>query len=229
MYGPCNLVALRPATPMPVLLGFHAAIADDDAILAELNRIPIEAVRARKRDGHRPYVGRLYGTPVAYGWVATRVTSIGELDLTLELSSADRYLWDFATLPAWQGRGVYPRLLQAIPHQETHVAERFWIIYAPENLPSGAAMRKAGFTPAAELSFDGGRQVRLAPVGSHERARAAAELLGIPLVVNRLAPCWCCSGQPASPASEACWPPAGLEAAERTCAIERKSAALLTA
>ena len=82
---------------------------------------------------------------MAYGWVATRVASIGELKLTITLSSSDRYLWDFATLPEWQGRSLYPHLLQANLHHERE-AERFWIIYAPEKLPWGAGMRKAGFT-----------------------------------------------------------------------------------
>ena len=93
---------------LPVVPGFHAAMCDDDAMLAELNRISIEEVRARRQKGHRPYVGRLQGMPVAYGWVATRSASIGELNLTITLSQRDRYLWDFATLPAWQGRGLYP-------------------------------------------------------------------------------------------------------------------------
>ena len=60
---------------LPVIPGFHAAICDDDALMAKLNRIPIEDVRARRQDGHRPYVAYLHGTPVAYGWVATRVAS----------------------------------------------------------------------------------------------------------------------------------------------------------
>jgi GNAT superfamily N-acetyltransferase len=210
---------------MPVAAGFSAALAEDDAMLAALNRIPIEEVRARRRDGHRPYVGYLHGTPVGYGWVATRLIAIGELDLTVELPGSDRYLWDFATLPEWQGRGLYPRLLQAILQQESLMAERFWIIYAPENLPSGAGMRKAGFTPAAELSFDPDRQVRLAPLGAHARAQAAADLLGLPLVVDPLAPCWCCQSR----ASAACWPEQESSPEACTCAIERKPAALLAA
>jgi GNAT superfamily N-acetyltransferase len=214
---------------LPVVHGFHAAMCDDDAILAELNRITIEDVGARRQDGHRAYVAYLHGTPVAYGWVATRVASIGELDLTITLPPSDRYLWDFATLPSWQGRGLYPRLLQAILQNEAHHAERFWIIYAPENLPSGAGMGKAGFIPAAELSFDADHQVRLAALGAYERARAAAELLGVPLIDDPLAPCWCCqSGETSSSTSGACWPRSG-EAAACSCAIERKPSALLVA
>jgi GNAT superfamily N-acetyltransferase len=204
-------------------------MSDDDVILARLNRIPLAEVRARRHDGHRPYVGRLQGMPVAYGWVATRSASIGELNLTITLSQRDRYLWDFATLPAWQGRGLYPRLLQAILQQEMD-AERFWIIYAPENLPSGAGMRKAGLVAAIELSFDADGQVRLAALGAQERARTAAELLGVSLVEHQLAPCWCCQkGETTDATGAACWPPAGFEAATCTCAIVAKPSARLAA
>ncbi len=212
---------------LPELPGFHAAIDDDNAMLAKLNHLPIEEVCARRQEGHRPYVARLHGVPVAYGWVATRTASIGELKVTITLPRTDRYLWDFATLPVFQGRGLYPRLLQAILRQEAE-ADRLWIIYAPENLPSGAGMRKAGFVAATELSFDAGGQVRLATLGAHERARAAAELLGVPLVEDQLAPCWCCQAKAASDAAgEACWPPTKRTIASCTCAIERKPTAYL--
>jgi GNAT superfamily N-acetyltransferase len=202
---------------LPPLSGLHTAVAFDNRALAQLNHIPITEVFARRRAGHRPYVASLHGTPVAYGWVAARVASIGELNLTIRLPRRDRYLWDFATLPEWQGHGIYPRLLQAILQEESRVAERFWIIYAPENTPSGAGMRKAGFSHVAALSFDADYNVRLAPIGALDRARAAAELLGVPLVADPLAPCWCCQGSAAD-----CWPPHSSVVAECTCAIERR-------
>jgi GNAT superfamily N-acetyltransferase len=211
-----------PLPSIPVLPDLHVAIAEEDTVLAELNRIPIDEVRARRSHGHRPYVAHLRGAPVAYGWVAARIVSIGELNLTLALPPTDRYLWDFATLAAWQGRGLYPRLLQVILQQEASTAERFWIIYAPENLPSAAGMWKAGFTPAAELSFDADRNVRLAPTGPIERAQVAAKLLGVPLVDDPLAPCWCCqSSQEAT-----CWPAQVSAAQVCTCAIERRPASV---
>jgi hypothetical protein len=37
---------------------------------------------------------------------------IGEFDLKFEITSDDRYLKDFVTLPDWQGFGLYPRMLQ---------------------------------------------------------------------------------------------------------------------
>jgi GNAT superfamily N-acetyltransferase len=130
------------------------------------------------------------GKPVTYGWVATSRASIGELALTFPLPSTDRYLWDFATLPEWQGRGLYPRLLQGIVQAEA--AERFWIIHAPENLPSGTGMSKAGFQPVGQLSFRHDGEVGLIPLGASDRAEAGAALLGVALVADDLSPCWRC-------------------------------------
>jgi Multicopper oxidase len=105
-------------------------------------------------------------------------------------------------------------------------AERFWIIHAPENVPSGAGMHKAGLYPIGQLSFrlDGG--VGLAPLGSPEHAQAGALLLGIPLVEIVLAPCWCCGGltqQRVNPiGAQSCWPPLAPHTVPCTCAIELK-------
>jgi hypothetical protein len=175
--------------PLP---GFRAEPATDDAELADLNGISVEEVKARREAGHRPYVGRLDGRAVTYGWVATREASIGELGLEFRLSPEDRYLWDFATLPEWQGRGLYPRLLQTILIAESRAARRFWIIHAPENAPSGAGMQKAGLAPVGRLSFrpDGG--VALTASGPTDRALAGADLLGVPFILDGVAPCWRC-------------------------------------
>lgn len=184
------------------LADFRVELSSDLSTLAELNRISISEVEARYAAGNRAYIGFFQGQPVAYGWVASAQISIGELALDRPLSARDRYLWDFATLPAWQGRGFYPRLLQAILQAESSQAERFWIIYAPENLPSSAGMRKAGFRSVADLSYDRQQRVQLAPMGELERAQSAADLLGLPLAEQELAPCWACQSQAAS----ACWP-----------------------
>lgn len=212
-----------PLPHLPVLSDFEAKLADDDVALAQLNRLTLEEVRARRQAGHHPYVGFAAGIPVAYGWVATQEASIGELALAFQLPQGNRYLWDFATLPDWQGRGIYPHLLAAILKQELPAAYRFWIIHAPENLPSGAGMHKAGFFPIGQLSFrpDGG--VGLASLGSQERAQAGALLLNVPLVETVLAPCWCCGGltqQRVNPTeAESCWPPLAAHSRRCTCAI----------
>ena len=207
-------------TSPPSISGFTAGPAFDWHELAAINHLSQAEVIDRRNDGHRPYVARIYNQPVAYGWLATSKISIGELNINVELPPDDRYLWDFATLPDWQGRGLYPRLLQSILEQEIQAAKRFWIIHAPENLPSGAGMSKAGFEFVGQLSFTLNGEVGLAPYpDSTERARIGADLLQVPLIESILAPCWVCGGmvakRPAKAEVDSCWPP--KRSSERKC------------
>lgn len=185
--------ASDPLMELSSLLDFHVYLANDDAQLALINRITIAEVEQRRYAGHQPYIGFIGNTAVSYGWVARREASIGELKLAFSIPADSRYLWDFATLPEWQGRGLYPRLLQAIVQMEG--AERFWIIHAPENLPSGVGMQKAGFRAVGQLSFQRDNRLGLIPVDMPERARMGANLLGVPLIDDGLSPCWRCVDQ----------------------------------
>lgn len=220
-----------PLPNLSALPGFQAARSVDDAVLAELNRLTVTEVRERRQGGHHPYLGFLHGTPVAYGWVATEEASIGELNVTFRLPPGNRYLWDFATLPGFQGRGIYPHLLQAILKQESPIAHRFWIIHAPENVPSGAGMEKAGLPPVGQLSFRPDGSVGLAPIGPLERAQEGADLLGLPLIETVLSPCWHCGGlteqRITAAQTESCWPPTLPQTAPCTCAITRKQPVML--
>lgn len=214
-------------TPIASLPGFTAGPAHDWDELAEINRLTHAEVMSRLMNGHRPYVARMHGEPVAYGWLATSKISIGELDINVELSPDDRYLWDFATLPNWQGRGLYPRLLQSILEQEILNAKRFWIIHAPENLPSGAGMSKAGFEFVGQLSFTVDGRVGLAPYeDSTERARIGADLLQVPVIESVLAPCWSCgwiiAKHPDKADADSCWPPKRSSQSDCCCAKEVK-------
>jgi GNAT superfamily N-acetyltransferase len=175
------------------LENFQVRLAEDNAELASINRITPTEVSQRRRSGHLPYMGYVDGTAVTYGWVATREASIGELNLVFSIPTGSRYLWDFATLPEWQGKGLYPRLLQAIVQREQ--AEQFWIIHAPENLPSGAGIQKAGFQSVGQLSFQYDKRLGLIPFTQLERARIGAALLGVALIEDGLSPCWRCVDQ----------------------------------
>lgn len=214
-------------TLIPSLPGFTAGPASDWDELAEINHISHAEVTDRLTNGHCPYVARMDSQPVGYGWLATSKVSIGELDINVELPPDDCYLWDFATLPDWQGRGLYPRLLQSILEQEIQNAKRFWIIHAPENLPSGAGMSKAGFEFVGQLSFTVDGKVGLAPYpDSTERARIGADLLQVPLIESVLAPCWTCGGMiakhPDKADTESCWPPSRSSEIKCCCMTEVK-------
>lgn len=202
--------ALPPLTPIS---GLNVTVSDDVAGIARLTGLDRNEVEARLGAGHRVYVASLDGAAASYGWVATLSAAIGELDLAFALPAGDRYLWDFVTLPAWRGRGIYPRLLRAIVAQEGRAAARFWIIAAPENVASGKGIAKAGFAPVGDLSFLRERGVGTVAIGDGERARAGATLLGVALFEaiesgRVVSPCWrCVIEQHASGTEEAaCWP-----------------------
>jgi GNAT superfamily N-acetyltransferase len=229
---------------LPVLTrieGFFAGPTEDAALLARLARLEVAEVQRRLDEGHHAYIAWLKGQAVAYGWVATQTAHVGELDLTISLLApngaaaaqhgaprgADRYLWDFATLPDWRGRGIYPRLLQAILTTEQKNAERFWIIAAPENRASSAGISKAGFASVAHLSFQAAGQAGLVAIGSGERIGAAATLLQVPVLQAdprfALTPCWHCAIDARAEGREVtevpCWPiPGDLIATTCHCA-----------
>lgn len=185
-----------PMTELSMLAGLTVEPAYSAEIMAELQGRTLAEMQFRFEAGHRAYVARIDGEPAAWGWVATREAGIGELDTIVRLPRGERYLWNFVTLPAFRGRGIYPRLLQEIVRAESSSAMRFWIAYAPENHASGAGIRKAGFTALAELSFD--REGRaalksLAPNG----ARVVGRVLALREAAE-VTPCWRCvrAGRP---------------------------------
>jgi GNAT superfamily N-acetyltransferase len=178
-----------PFAPAP-LPGLEIRRESDPIRMAALQGRTFDEMRRRFAAGHRAYLATLDGEPAAWGWVATRAAEIGEIAATFEIPANERYLWNFVTLPAHRGKGIYPRLLHAILRAEAGEAERFWIGYAPENHASEAGIRKAGFTVMAEVSFDAaGRPAvkALAPGGDEE----VAHLLGLP-IADAVTPCWRC-------------------------------------
>lgn len=163
----------------------------DADFMARLQGRSAETIQQRFADGHRAYVAWVNEEPAAWGWVATRTATIGEMSATFSLPRRERYLWNFVTLPAHRGRGIYPRMLQAIVRAEAATAERFWIAYAPENRASGSGIAKAGFTAQAEMSFDVNGQPALRPMQRGGAARVS-RVLGIRETSEPLTPCWRC-------------------------------------
>jgi hypothetical protein len=205
-----SLPSLEPLATMRVLT------ADDSArVVAEMG-IAREEATARIEHGHRAYVAAVGGVPAAYGWVASLGASIGELGIGFSLGRSDRYLWDFVTLPAFRGRGIYPRLLREIMTREGQSANRFWIINAPENVASAAGIAKAGFVSVGQLSFIDDRRAGVAGEQLTDRATAGAALLGVPLLRavedgRVVSPCWRCVMAAQQRGHEAmCWPLQGV-------------------
>lgn len=180
--------------PAPELSAAHGLSVEcelDAARMAALQHKPVGEILRRFAEGHRVYIARYAEIPAAWGWVATDSAKIGELGSTLMIPRGERYLWNFVTLEAYRGRGIYPRLLDAIVRRESGEAARFWIAYAPENRASEAGIRKAGFVPVAELSFDAAGQPAVRATAA--RGAEAAAILGLPQATEALQPCWRCA------------------------------------
>lgn len=163
----------------------------DAAFMARLQDRPTAEMARRFVEGHRAYVAWRDGMPAAWGWVATRTATIGEVAATFKIPEGARYLWNFVTRKAHRGMGIYPRLLDAIVRAEADEADRFWIAYAPENHASGAGIRKAGFRRVADLSFDRHGRPVVKPDSSEDGA-AAVRMIGLARADGSVAPCWCC-------------------------------------
>jgi GNAT superfamily N-acetyltransferase len=166
-------------------------------IMAALQSRHEHEITRRFDAGHRAYVAWRGDEPAAWGWVATRSADIGELGSTFTIPPRERYLWNFVTLRAHRGLGIYPALLNDIVRLESREAERFWIAYAPENHASGSGVRKAGFVDIADLSFDAAGRPALTSLIPHG-ARIASRVLGVPEAREPLTPCWRCvrAGRP---------------------------------
>ena len=138
-------------------------------------------VLARYQDANALYAAFLDDEPAGYGWLARRTGRIDELMLVFELPRGDAYLWDFVTLPAFRGRGVYPHLLQAITHQEERLS-RFWIGYEGGNLASGRGIEKAGFRVVGDLVVQEWTVTGLTVASPGERGQAFVDLFGLPVL-----------------------------------------------
>ena len=213
-----------PLPPLAPLSDFHACATTDVALLARLAALDPAEVAGRLAGGHQPYVALLDGVPAGYGWVAGAGATIGELGVSFVLPRGDRYLWDFATLPAWRGRGTYPHLLQRIIAAESPPAARLWIIHPPKNPASARGITKAGFAPVGELSFRARGGAGFRAFDNLIRARVGSALLGVSLLDaaggagEPLAHCWHCAIEAAKrslpPGAAACFNDA---ADERAC------------
>jgi GNAT superfamily N-acetyltransferase len=170
-----------PLPELPSLPSFSARRVArwDDA--RRVTGLTEDRALVRYQGGHRLYAAYLGEQAVAYGWAAKATGGIEELDFSFLVPGGNCYLWDFVTLPAWRGRGIYPHLLQEIVRQEDRI-ERFWIGYEAHNEASARGISKAGFRVVGDLAVADGRVASFVVFESGERAQAAGALLGLPIV-----------------------------------------------
>src|SRR5438045_3731981 len=90
------------------LAGFEVQQAWDAEFMSRLQGRTADEMAARFDAGHHAYVAWRNAEPVAWGWVATTYAHIGELDASFAIPVGERYLWNFVTLPAHRGLGIYP-------------------------------------------------------------------------------------------------------------------------
>jgi GNAT superfamily N-acetyltransferase len=164
-----------PLPELPSLPDFSARRSTDLALLRRLTGLSESVLAARFDAGHEIFLALVADEPAGYGWLARRSGGIEELDYSFDLPDGDGYLWDFVTLPAWRGQGVYPHLLQAIVRQEPGV-ERFWIGYEANNQASARGIQKAGFLVIGDLALTDRHVSGFVVARPGERAEAAVAI-----------------------------------------------------
>lgn len=166
---------------LPSLPTFSAHLSTDTELLTRLSNSTQQEINARIQRENAPYIAFIGEEPVAYGWVTMREGGITELHFSFSVAAGNCYLWDFQTLPAWRGRGIYSHLLQDIIHQNQHV-DRFWIGFAPGNEASHRGIRKAGFHVVGDFVVEDDHVSGLTLFDTSKHAQASAAFLQLPIV-----------------------------------------------
>lgn len=165
----------------------------DVSLLSRIGKISPEDVIVRLANDHLAFVAYMNNEPAGFGWMARSTAKIGELNHTFILPERNRYLWNFRTLEAFRGMGIYPALLQFIIRYESRKADRFWIIHAPENTASSRGIIKAGFNYVGKLTVDESGSLAFATVAPSDEYQELLEAMELNTPNEGTATCWNCS------------------------------------
>ena len=136
-----------------VLIGEAGSDMADELAVAMGGWDPNE-VRARLACGKRCFTARVDGAIAAYGWLTPSGEWIGELDRAIRLDRDEAYIWQCATLPVHQGRGLYKGLLAAmLAALAGEGYRRVWIGCALANTPSVRAFAALGLRPVVVVDY----------------------------------------------------------------------------
>lgn len=173
--------------------GLSVKTSNDVLMLSKLCNTSTEEISTRLANGNVAFVAFIYDEPAAFGWMATDVAKIGELNHEFYLPKGNRYLWNFRTFEKFRGIGIYPALLQYILQNNDETTTRFWIIHAPENIASLKGIRKVGFKYAGKLYVDIYNTTTIESNEVSLSLRDELEFMNITLSDQQPSSCWNCS------------------------------------
>jgi len=137
----------------PVLIG-EAGTETAAELAAAMGGWDPDEVAARLAAGKRCFTARVDGAIAAYGWVTPKGEWVGELDRAIRLDGDEAYIWQCATLPAFQGRGLYKAVLAAILGSLAGEGyRRAWIGCALANTASVRAFVALGLRPVVMVDY----------------------------------------------------------------------------
>ena len=162
-------------------------------LLSKIGNTTMQDVTNRLANNNLAFIAFVNNQPAAFGWMARDNAKIGELNHEVILSRGNRYLWNFRTLEAYRGLGIYPALLQYILGNGDHGANRFWIIHAPENNASLKGIKRAGFEYVGKLYIDKNDKATIESNRTSLAFQAELEHMNISLSGQTASSCWNCS------------------------------------
>ena len=180
-------------TPGKIPAGLKMEVSTDIRLLSILGNTTTEEVTKRLANDNMAFVAYVNDQPAAFGWMARDNARIGELNHEFILPTGNRYLWNFRTMEAYRGQGIYPALLQYILQQGDEEANRFWIIHAPENNASLKGIQKAGFVYVGKLYLDEDDNATIEYNESALTFQEELEYMDINLSEHTASSCWNCS------------------------------------
>ena len=180
-----------PSINAPV--GLQIQESTDSALLARIGSTMVEEVIQRLANDHVAFVAYLNDEPTAFGWMARGKAKIGELNHEMVMPVGNRYLWNFRTMEAYRGLGIYPTLLRYIIQHEGDKANRFWIIHAPENKSSMKGIQKAGFQYVGKLYINNNGIATIEDTTTANIYQGLLEKMSISLSNEEPASFWNCS------------------------------------
>lgn len=179
--------------PVKIPAGLKIEISTDIRLLSIIGSNSFEDVTKRLANDNLAFVAFIHNQPAAFGWMARDNAKIGELSHAFILPTGNRYLWNFRTLEAYRGQGIYPALLQYILQYGDDEANRFWIIHAPENNASLNGIQKAGFEYVGKLYINEDNKTSIEYSKTALTFQKELEYMDIHFSRQTASSCWNCS------------------------------------